>query len=260
MDGTLVNGFGYNPITDEFKVVRIYYTDPILGQTNQGRVQVYTLGSGSGWRDKGQIPFSLQLYPGWESKTKVRYVDQGICIPTRGVHANGALYWLDEGWNVVAFDLATENFSLLPTPPCFRPGETNSYLLQVVGGCLCVVSGFDKSLGSSFHKKNRLDIWSFKKENSKWGIMYIIPYHQSYEFMDVHWPITLTVSGKLLLRSDYKTLVRYDPQTREFEKLKDLEMYDSGLDFLLIEVIPFTKSYISLEALGEKSKMMKNVE
>ncbi|XP_026428372.1 uncharacterized protein LOC113324265 [Papaver somniferum] len=41
-----LSGFGYLPSSNEYKIVRIY---------SDGKIQVYTLGSGSGWRDKGEV-------------------------------------------------------------------------------------------------------------------------------------------------------------------------------------------------------------
>lgn len=155
----IVSGFGYNSITDEYKVVRIHYDDYTLWKLDKpkGQVQVYTLGSGSRWRNIAECPYSLQ-----RSNTPLRHVfvccrpDGGrsqIDIPSRGFLANGALRWLDEDWNIVKFDLEYEHFSLLPSAPSFRPGEKNFYILQVLVGCLCVVSD---------QNGKRLDIWSFK--------------------------------------------------------------------------------------------------
>ncbi|XP_026419488.1 F-box protein At3g07870-like [Papaver somniferum] len=252
LDGIIVSGFGYNPVIDEYKVVRIYCADPRLRSVDQpkGQVQVYTLGSGSGWRNIGECPYSLQRFnssrsvldncESWSDNKSAIY------IPSRGILANGALHWLDEAWNVVSFDLADERFSLLPSPPCFRPGEKNFYTLQVLGGYLCVVNA---------HDGKNLDIWSFKKDNSEWANMFSISC-QSNEFMDVYWPISLTLSGKLLLRSNYETLMSYDPQTREFKKLVDLntDMLFETLTYPLIESIPHINSIVSLKALGEKTK------
>ncbi|XP_026378115.1 F-box protein At3g07870-like [Papaver somniferum] len=58
LNGRNVFGFGYNSKTNEYKVVRIYYESK--GHTEAGQVQVYTLGAGSGWRNKGEIACSLQ--------------------------------------------------------------------------------------------------------------------------------------------------------------------------------------------------------
>ncbi|XP_026419486.1 F-box protein At3g07870-like [Papaver somniferum] len=253
LDGCIVSGFGYNPDSNEYKVVRIYYADPprSLNQPKD-QVQIYTLGSGIGWRNIGECPYMLQRFK--HSRSVLVCCDPSsddiseIYIPSRGILANGVLYWLDEAWNVVSFALVGERFSLLPSPPCFRPGEKNFYTLQVLGGCLCVVND---------HAGKSLDIWSFKKDNSEWENMFSLSCRSS-GFIDVYWPISLTLSGKLLLRSNYKTLVCYDPQTREFKELVDLDtdMVSEPMAYPLIESIRHINSFVSLKALGEKSETM----
>ncbi|XP_026393215.1 F-box protein At3g07870-like [Papaver somniferum] len=116
---SMVCGFGYHHSSNKYKIVRIYYIE------NQplGKVQVYTLGSGIGWKDLGKTTYSLRY--SWQ-------------IHPFGIFANGALHWLDMEQNIVSFDLAEEKFYLLPPPPFF-PAVTlqNYFKLRVSGGCLC---------------------------------------------------------------------------------------------------------------------------
>ncbi|OVA09222.1 F-box domain [Macleaya cordata] len=114
--GRMVSGFGYNLSTNEYKVVRIYYYS-----SNVGLVQVYTLGSGSGWRNLGEITYSfLDTFP-----------------HTPGVFVNGALHWQEEIGKIVAFDLADEKFRVVPLPPFLFPHKyQTSSELKVLGGCL----------------------------------------------------------------------------------------------------------------------------
>ncbi|MCL7046999.1 hypothetical protein MKW94_021125, partial [Papaver nudicaule] len=55
-DEFIVCGFGYHPSTDKYKIVKIHYTKT----THLGRVEVYTIGSGSGWRETGTTTYSLR--------------------------------------------------------------------------------------------------------------------------------------------------------------------------------------------------------
>ncbi|XP_026397789.1 F-box protein At3g07870-like [Papaver somniferum] len=206
LDGEIVSGFGYNSIADEYKIVRIYHA---AGGLN-GQVQVYTLGSGSGWRDIGEIPYLLKRH---EIITLNHILTDShtdyweIYNPSRGILANGALHWFDQEWEIVAFDLAEEQFSLLPSPNC--DGVRNFLPLQVLEGRLCVASRSQDG--------NRLEILSFNKASSEWENMFSISC-RSDDFKDVYWPISLTLSGKLILRSNYETLICYDPQTGEFKE------------------------------------------
>lgn len=71
-------GFGYLPSTSEYKVVQIY-------GFNSLEVEVYTVGSGNGWRNVGKFDFTFHPY-----------------YDNVGVFANGALHWsgqLSFGWS-----------------------------------------------------------------------------------------------------------------------------------------------------------------
>ncbi|OVA04118.1 F-box domain [Macleaya cordata] len=229
----MVYGFGYLPSTNEYKVVRICYYEHFAG-----RVQVYTLGAGSGWRDKGEITYSLIFYP-----------------PEPTILANGALHWRDGG-EIVAFDLADEEFLLLPTPPCSLLDSENDqypFQLQVLGGRLCVV-----------HCKNEVsvEVWSLKK-NEKNGNYGDIKGQKDYQFwswikeFDVDsdleardpTPLALTMRGEVLLYNR-GTLFRYDLKTATSEKLVDIGKYLSACR--IFEAVPHWNSFVSLKALGEE--------
>ncbi|XP_026430760.1 F-box protein At3g07870-like [Papaver somniferum] len=110
-NGYFYYGFGYHHSTDEYKVVRIYY----------GEVEVYTLGSGQGWRHKGRTEHRLD------------YIS-GVC-------ANGYLHWIQYRKNeIVAFHLADEEFRLIPFPPISKIRSYKVVYLQLMfGGYLCAV-------------------------------------------------------------------------------------------------------------------------
>ncbi|OVA10577.1 F-box associated domain [Macleaya cordata] len=186
----VVNGFGYDPSSNEFKIVRIYLCE---------LVQVYTLGSGSGWRNIGTTNYSLDYYVHPRSPM--------------GVLVNGALHWLEyRKWRIVAFDLADEEFHVVPSPPCLAVGYTdymNCFQLRKLGRCLCVVHQA---------RSKRVDIWSLKKtknntntcntkeqeyeESWTWSREFSIKWET--DFMDEYEPFALTKSGKVLLCSRRK--------------------------------------------------------
>ncbi|OVA09216.1 F-box domain [Macleaya cordata] len=242
----MVCGFGYGPSSNEYKVVRIYFcVDQPMGQ-----VQVYTLGSGSGWRNKGKIPWSLSTFN--------RRVFDPPASP--GILANEALHWMDykEG-KIVAFDLADEEFYVVTQPPCFLPAGYNEYKhcfqLQELGGCLCVVHQV---------RGERVDIWSLKKTKNStsnkmneqeeylswtWSREYSIRWEGRY--LDSYEPFALTKSGAVLLWWNKSILSRYDPKT-ETLKMVITELGDMML--LYFEAIPHMNSFVSLKALGERCK------
>lgn len=86
-------GFGYVISTDEYKVVRI--SESAGSESKVGIVQVYTLGSGDGWRNVGTIDINMRRMSQYA-----------------GAFANGAIHWVSKDVSVVlAFNLADENFS-----------------------------------------------------------------------------------------------------------------------------------------------------
>ncbi|XP_026439771.1 putative F-box protein At3g16210 [Papaver somniferum] len=88
----ILSGFGYVPSSNEYKVVRIieYYDD---NERLNSKLQVYTLGAGSVWRDKGKFDYRL-------------------IMELRNVFVNGALHWLDWTGKIVPFGLVEEFYVL----------------------------------------------------------------------------------------------------------------------------------------------------
>ncbi|XP_026451116.1 F-box protein At3g07870-like [Papaver somniferum] len=110
MYGRIACGFGYVKSTDEYKVVRIRYKNNGFAD---GNVEVYTLGSGCGWRALGTVLYGLEK---------------------SGTYANDAIYWISYD-KVVAFDLANEEFRFLPVPPYMKNRDCG---LVALGRHLCL--------------------------------------------------------------------------------------------------------------------------
>ncbi|XP_026377594.1 F-box/kelch-repeat protein At3g16580-like [Papaver somniferum] len=151
-NSVVVSGFGYY-ITSEHKVVIVYYPDQ---NVSVGHVEVYTLGSGNGWRNKGEIKYSLCRSP--------------------GVLVEGILYWIDyKATKIVGFNLENEKFTLVPSPPCLcldKSASNNnllsveqSYRLKILKGCLCVVHCVRANKRILFKGSDRIDIWFFMKDD-----------------------------------------------------------------------------------------------
>ncbi|XP_026440668.1 F-box protein At3g07870-like [Papaver somniferum] len=150
----MVCGFGYHPSTNKYKIVKLCYV------RNQplGQVKVYTLGSGTGWRDMGETTCSLR--PTGETF-------RGIINHRSpfGTLANGALHWINEENKIVSFDLANENVYLLPSPPFDRPILMGDCLKLVSpGGRLCFVHSTQAGIDMWFLKKKGESISSDMNE------------------------------------------------------------------------------------------------
>ncbi|CAA0829741.1 F-box/kelch-repeat protein [Striga hermonthica] len=105
-------GIGYDPSSDDYKVVSILEEKKLVNQAH-----IYSLRSNSWKMIEEKCPSRL-----W--------------TPSAPTVLNGALYWVtDEMGELVALDLATEKFRKLPLPYCRR-----SYIVRskVLGGRLVV--------------------------------------------------------------------------------------------------------------------------
>ncbi|XP_026398324.1 putative F-box protein At1g19160 [Papaver somniferum] len=111
------SSFGYVSSTNEYKVVVIYVSE----RKTHVEVRIYTIGSGTGWRNIGKFNFGSNLH----NSKKVLF-------------ANGALYWMDDGsGKVVTFDLAEEKFfENLSPPPLPQDGECCHNRIWVLNGSL----------------------------------------------------------------------------------------------------------------------------
>ncbi|RZC66981.1 hypothetical protein C5167_010668 [Papaver somniferum] len=252
-----VFGFGYNDKTNEYKVVRISYESD--EHTEPGQVQVYTIGAGTGWRNKGEIAYSLQTNNSHSP----------------GVHADGEIYWLHQKilpWKaevpgklmksnfdrIVAFNLADEVFRLLPMLPDYPllPGDPNFalpcyYRIQVLGGCLCYMRLEGSADVWSFNKKNDSSGGSFnekEEDSSNWSLAGTLQSERDCgkDFL------ALTKNGEILYWDDEKTYLSYNLRTESIKEL--LNDVTTGLD--VFETIRHEYSFVSLEALGEENVRM----
>lgn len=136
----LVSGFGYDSTANEYKVVRIAYSKTENNEQSIGQVQVYTLGSGSGWVNKETITHAL-------------------VFSQPGAFLDGALHWLDKEGVVWGFSLESEKFHMVTKSDYIADGETyeSRQELVVLGGWLCVLKFYLDSV----------ELWSFKKTEEK---------------------------------------------------------------------------------------------
>ncbi|XP_026416177.1 F-box protein At3g07870-like [Papaver somniferum] len=228
--GCVSSGFGCVRSTNEYKIVRIHFPCTVY----EGHVEVYTLGSGRGWRFKGVTAIRLMKPNG------------------AGIFANGSLYWTGDN-NIVAFDLASEDFRLIPYPPCMINCVRNIdiYGLVALGGNLCF-----------YLEKVRLQIWSLKKrsnENSDIEDIWCLDFDIGFEgvAVDREWtwftPVLLTEAREVILIYNDSALYSYDSKTTTLKMISDDDEVSKEY-FANVKAISHVHSFASLEAMGEKSK------
>ncbi|KAI3915361.1 hypothetical protein MKX01_035620, partial [Papaver californicum] len=198
-------GFGYvhSVTNDQYKVVRIYYPDDY----DKGQVQVYTIGSGSGWRTIGETSYLLFM------------------PSPLGTFVNGALHWIDDqNKKIVAFNLADEEFRLIQPPPCYDAMDTCFNILQAVRGNLCFC-----------HQRNEehlLDIWTPKKNatEASWSRDFSRAYDSAKEMDRDEFPVIplfITDKNEFLFVHQGSTLYCYDPKSTTVINLWDHEKWKS---------------------------------
>ncbi|KAI3967831.1 hypothetical protein MKX01_011006 [Papaver californicum] len=160
----IVHGFGYHPLTNEHKVIRILY--PVHESDDQlpykGHCEVYTIGSGSGWRSAGEIYHYIHCFSAYA---------KSVCV-------DGSFYWLCEGSrDILAFDLASEIFYWLLPPP--ETTTTGSYKLCVMSGCLCLIHEYPVTYAEYGVMFSVSDLWFCTKVNESETTSSSSTYHTS---------------------------------------------------------------------------------
>lgn len=232
------NGFGYLSSTNEYKVVAIHASsEPIFID-----VQIYTLGSRSGWRNLGRFDMDL--------------CQSSYAFLPQGVFANGALYWVSGDLEmIVTFDLTQEKFCENLSPPPVPPnGFWTWNTIGVLDGCLYVavwqlVEGDETEW---------FDIWLLKKKNDNHGMKERERY-QSFgwtkEFRLIQSTlVAVTKSGGALTHSAEWFNI-YGPKSSTSKRFGDLK------ECFIHEIFPHKNTLVSLKGLGEEgTKIMEPIE
>ncbi|KAI3978140.1 hypothetical protein MKX01_012971, partial [Papaver californicum] len=183
---------------------------------------------------------------GWRAIGKVSYRLLGKSSAGKGTYANDAIYWISYN-NVVAFDLADEEFRLLSAPPCMqnrKPGDR--YALVAQGRHLCLY----------MDKKLHMEIWSMKRSSESkeiWCMEYKIDYKAVLRSsQSSFWPILLRRNGEIVLLYARSVLYCYDMKTKIFKVISKKASTDH---FEAVEPIAHVNTFASLEAMGENSKI-----
>ncbi|XP_026420366.1 F-box protein At3g07870-like [Papaver somniferum] len=217
-------GFGYTLSTNEYKVVRVYA---------DSNVQVYTLGSSTGWRNLGTIDMNVETFR-----------------KDAGAFANGALHWADNKGTILVFHLSDEKFRKLPPPPWFTP---SGYLYFPIS--LGVFGDFSSATYYRYSFSGKSEIWLLKKNRDNYNDL---RWRKEFSLEDVNIlrhssPFGFTKSGRLLCY-EHHTLYGYDPEASSAKM-------DVNFGKTITASIPHRNTLVSLNVLGEKdAKIMESGE
>ncbi|TKY69452.1 putative F-box protein [Spatholobus suberectus] len=173
--------FGHDPVRDEFKVLRL------VKYHGSHEFKIFTLGGDPSWRvvapEKSVVLMHCLL-----SRHK-----RGLCV-------NGAIHWtyssasfINSSLSIVAFDVGTEQFRVMPAPSGYSYKEGNVGHLKYpdlveIGGCLCLVgySGSDLKLWTL--RDYQAQLWEHKNVVIPSGLV-----------SQVVFPLCRVLTGEILL-------------------------------------------------------------
>ncbi|PIA26892.1 hypothetical protein AQUCO_08600042v1 [Aquilegia coerulea] len=216
----IIHGFGYNPIINDYKVVKIrqYYRDDY--EFICFEVMVYTLGTDS-WRI---VDGALLLYFRFGSQLSgngnpnphwLVTVNADSCVPRA----------------VVYFDLVSEKFCEIELPKSVG----NIISAGTLGGCLCLFGSLEET---------RTDVWVMKEYGVKdsWVKFYTIIYSTVIGSVQQLKILCHSNNGKILFRNGRDDLILYDPKV---EDARILEIH--GLPANCEDMVIHVGSLVSLK-------------
>ncbi|XP_057509418.1 F-box protein At3g07870-like isoform X2 [Actinidia eriantha] len=240
--------FGFNPITNEYKVVRSFRRvfknretgKRVFGDTVEA--EICTLGEGL-WRQIERVPTSIKNL-------------------SFNAFLNGSIHWLSFGNGrpeygspfrdfIYCFDFGTERFQTVPGPSEFSSVQkilSNRMHVGVLRGCLSICDQFEGDHAA---------IWVMKDYGVKesWSRDFVILKRTvtSEPLIDYYEPIRILGNGKILILLNGEELLLYDP---EMECYDDVRFCGITSKFHGISYVP---SLVSLEdvATGENLKIFR---
>ncbi|KAL2458312.1 F-box protein [Forsythia ovata] len=233
-DQFVIFGFGFHPVTKEYKVIKIVYYPSVYNLDNPNHlwrlmynishrsyVQIYNLCTNE-WRSIGEAPYMLEKRS------------------SPGVLVSGRLHWMSQCGKlngrrhriIVSFDLSDDSFRQIQKP---ESGDLRCWFsshVVVLGGCLCVFVHVPLHPGNEV-----IDIWVMKEYGvqESWVKEYTIGPNYSPSYIgpklrksysiwrNLSWEsvriLCLLKNGEILLEHKSRSLMSYN---RESGMLKNL--------------------------------------
>jgi len=139
-----VHGFGFDPLTDDYKLLRICCFFELQHSTSESHVRLFSSKTNS-WKELPSMPYAL-------------YYDQKM-----GVFVENSLHWIMtqkleplRPRVIVAFNLTLEIFAEVPFPEIGEDVNSKSFEIdaEVLGGCLCMIVNYHTT---------KIDVWVMKE-------------------------------------------------------------------------------------------------
>ncbi|XVE78909.1 hypothetical protein DITRI_Ditri14bG0015700 [Diplodiscus trichospermus] len=197
----IVYGLGYDPISDDYKLVRMVQFYGKDNDSFESEVMVYSLKTNS-WRRIKDFPFYLKYKRGY------------------GILAKNALHWVvskkpesDTKSFVVAFDLGTEEYRVVELPDGLD--EEFHMNVKALGGYLCMVA--------NYWEVHVVDIWMMKEYGVKesWTKLLTVKEPEVISDFEFVLPLAYSKNGdKVLLNQDDYKFVWYDLKSKRVKNVR----------------------------------------
>ncbi|XP_065872091.1 F-box/kelch-repeat protein At3g06240-like [Euphorbia lathyris] len=208
-------GFGFSPVTNQYKVIRMF-----THWTEHGKVmvaEVHVLGTET-WKDLPFFPKSTRkLFP---------------------TYFNGCVYWISSGpCSIISFDIEKEFFKSSTAPPLEEKYDIVSIVsMGVLSGKLCITGALDC---------DHMDVWTMEDRGGKkvWSKMLSINLDGDRWPRGSYQPIKYLNNGALLMFNSHKhAFIIYDePYKCGFRYLKVRGMESK------VEAISHIPTFVSLK-------------
>ncbi|KAK6915901.1 F-box domain [Dillenia turbinata] len=194
----VVDGFGYDPDFNDFKVIRVVtkpaVNDPLRLHLESQFVEMYSLKLNS-WRNVENMP--------------------KIDVSQSGVFLNGAIHWFGLHFEtVVAISLPFLDPWTIPCPDLGTYTSLSGTHLDVSQGCLSI---------SMVRDSKFLDVWLMREYGVResWTKILCIDLSLSdYLYPDNVRPLCMIKNGNILLQHFAPPLYEYDPEIIEYDPVK----------------------------------------
>ncbi|KAM0042524.1 putative F-box domain-containing protein [Helianthus debilis subsp. tardiflorus] len=232
--------FGFDPKTDDFKVVKltrllhkyIHYQSGVKKNCFEWlQVEVYSMRNGYWKIINDRFPSHV-----------VRFSDEDVSITGNDGH-DGRLHWLCNvvsrraKQTIIAFDLATEIFSeiYLPDSIANNKKEPRKQVLGDLAGKLCVISYIE----DGDIKDGDVEVWVMNEYGvaESW-----VKHHMLSQFSGNVVPIGITLSNEFILQGEDDSLALYDHIAAKVKSFKviDINRYSYGT----VQIVPYVDSLV----------------
>jgi len=209
--GFCVYGFGFNPLTDDYKLLTIFCFVEIQQSTSESHARLFSSKTNS-WKELPTMPYTL-------------YYAQ-----TMGVFVENSLHWimtktLDPPRVIVAFNLTLEIFEEVPFPDIGEEVNSESFEIgvAVLEGFLCMTVNYQTV---------KIDVWVMKEYGCRDSWCKLFTLAESCFTLPLKALRLLAYSGNgsmVLLQVDHEKLFWYDLKSEQVSCVQGIPNFDQAM-------------------------------